>query len=147
MVGLAGQVLKLLAGIDGENLNRGIMILNPTSFKVAVNLHTSFWENNMNNMNLIEIKNYFQVNHMNSVISDIANEYGLPRPDAATLVKALYIKSIEDLDSRFLCCASVYNFDGGQEFLENDLYNTYGYVVPYDIVCGLIVARKPLEKL
>lgn len=103
--------------------------------------------NLMNLINPIEIENNFEGNPMNSVSFDIAYEYGLSIPDANILVKTLYLKSVEDLDSRFLCHASMYNFIGGEEFLDNDLYNTYGYVVPYDIVCDLIVARKPLEQL
>lgn len=116
---------------------------NPITFKAAVKLHADFWENNMN---LIEIVNS-EVSPLNSISFDIAYEYGLSFPDAEVLVNKLYIKSVEDLNSRFLCHASEYNFIGGEEYLENDLYNAYGYVVPYDIVLGLVVARKPLEQL
>ena len=98
-------------------------------------------------MNLIEIVNNFEVNPLNTISFDIAYEYGLSFPDADEVVSKLYIKSVEDLNSRFLCHASKYNMLGGKEFLDNDLYNAYGYVVPYDIVHGLIVARKPLEQL
>lgn len=114
---------------------------NQISFKAAVNLHAAFWENNMK-----PSVNNFQ-EHMNFVVFDIAHNYRLSLTDASILIKTLYIKSDEDLDSRFLGYESEYNIHGGKEFLENDLFNTYGYVVPYDIVCGLIVARKPLERL
>lgn len=115
--------MKLLAGVVGVNLNRG-NIMNPNEIVISL-----------------------KVIPLNSVSSDVAYEYGLSFPDAISLVNKLYIKSVEDLNSRFLCHASMYNFDGGEEFLANDLYNTYGYIPPYDIVCDLIVARKPLEQL
>lgn len=93
------------------------------------------------------IVNNFEVNPFDSIVSDVAHEYGLSFPDAGILVSKLYVKSVEDLNSRFLCHASEYNFIGGEEYLEDDLYSVYGYVVPYDIVCDLIVARKPVEQL
>ena len=114
------------------------------TFKAAVKLHADFWENNMNLNNIV---NNFEVNPFDSIVSDVAYEYGLSFPDAGVLVSKLYIKSVEDLNSRFLCHASEYNFIGGEEYLEDDLYSIYGYVVPYDIVCDLIVARKPIEQL
>lgn len=117
---------------------------NPITFKAAVKLHADFWENNMN---LSSIVNNFEVNPLNSISFDIAYEYGLSFPDADELVSKLYIKSVEDLNSRFLCHVSKYSMLGGKEFLENDLYNAYGYVVPYDIVHGLVVSHKPLEQL
>lgn len=113
---------------------------NTITFKAAVKLHADFWESNMN---LIEIVNNFEVNPLNSVSFDIAYEYGLSFPDAAELVSKLYIKSVEDLNSRFLCHVSNYNMIGGEDYLKTDLYNNYGYVVPYDIVHGLVVSRKP----
>lgn len=96
-------------------------------------------------MNLNVIVNNFEVNPLNTVSFDIAYEYGLSFPDADVLVSKLYIKSVEDLNSRFLCHMRTY--DGDKSYLETDLYNVYGYVVPYDIVHGLVVSRKPLEQL
>ena len=118
------------------------MKLNPISFEAAVNLHAAFWENNMN---LVE-KN-FELDPWRFVVLDVAYEYGLEIDTAKSVVSTLYIKSVEDLNSRFLCHVSKYSMLGGKEFLENDLYNAYGYVVPYDIVHGLVVSRKPLEQL
>ena len=117
---------------------------NPITFKAAVKLHADFWENNMNH---IEIANNFEINFMKTLRFDIAYEYGLLLHDADELISKLYIKSVEDLNSRFFCHISHYSMLGGLEFLDNDLYSAYGYVPPYDIVHGLIVARKPLEQL
>ena len=98
-------------------------------------------------MHTIKIVDNLELNPFDSLVSDVALEYGLSFPNASGLVSKLYIKSVEDLNSRFLCHVSKYSMLGGREFLENDLYNAYGYVVPYDIVHGLVVSRKPLEQL
>ena len=97
-------------------------------------------------MHTIKIVDNLELNPFDSLVSDVALEYGLSFADTGVLVSKLYIKSVEDLNSRFLCHASKYNFIGGEEYIEDDLYSIYGYVVPYVIVCDLIVARKPLEQ-
>ena len=108
------------------------------TFKAAVKLHADFWENPMNH---IEIANNFEINFMKNLRFDIAYEYGLEVAIAESVVTTLNLKSLAELDDRYLGHYSVYN---NTYELEHDIYEVHGRNIPYRIVHNLIVADKPL---
>lgn len=110
---------------------------NQISFKAAVNLHAAFWENNMNPAEI----NNFELDPWRFVIWDIAYEYGLEVAIAKSVVSTLNLKSLAELDDRYLGHYSVYN---NTQELEHDIYEVHGRNIPYTIVHNLIVADKNL---
>lgn len=75
------------------------------------------------------------------VVLEIAYSYGVEVAIAESVVSTLNLKSLADLDDRYLGHYSVYN---NIEELEHDIYEVHGRNIPYTIVHNLIVADKPL---
>lgn len=90
-------------------------------------------------MNLIE-ENY-EIDLRHFVVLFIAYEYGLEIDIAESVVSTLNLKSLAELDDRYLGHYSVYN---NTYELEHDIYEVHGRNIPYRIVHNLIVADKPL---
>ena len=78
---------------------------------------------------------------MNPVVLDIAYDYGLEIDIAESIVSTLNLKSLAELDDRYLGHYSVYN---NIHELEHDIYEVHGRNIPYRIVHNPIVADKPL---
>ena len=102
---------------------------------------TAFWENNMNPINPVEIDNNFEVEPWRFVIWDIAYSYGLEINIAKSVVSTLNLKSLAELDARYIGHYSVYN---NTYELEHDIYEQYGRNIPYKVVHNLIVADENL---
>ena len=89
-------------------------------------------------MNLIEEN--FELEPVRFVVLDIAYSYGLEIDIAKSVVSTLNLKSLAELDARYIGHYSVYN---NIDELEHDIYEVHGRNIPYRIVHNLIVADKP----
>ena len=90
-------------------------------------------------MNLVEEN--FELEPWRFVILDIAYSYGLEIDIAKSVVSTLNLKSLAELDARYIGHYSVYN---NIEELEHDIYEVYGEKIPFAIIHNLIIAAKPL---
>lgn len=93
-------------------------------------------------MNLIEEN--FELEPIRFVVLDVAYAYGLEIEVAKSVVSTLNLKSLAELDARYIGHYSVYN---NIEELEHDIYEVHGRNIPYHIVHNLIIAAKPLVDL
>ena len=89
----------------------------------------------------MNLEENFELEPWRFVVLDIAYSYGVEINIAESVVSTLNLKSLAELDARYIGHYSVYN---NIEELEHDIYEVHGRNIPYRIVHNLIVADKPL---